>query len=301
MADVTHTDLIAQMNEPDRRRLLERSNRAGLLHLLGHSAALVLTGTWIMTGAAGWPFALVVHGFLLIFLFSPLHETIHETAFASRRINRAVAVVCGFFLILPPRWFRAFHFAHHRHTNDPERDPELATQPPATWPEYLWRLTGLPVWREHIAGLVRIAAGTRQDRFVSANARGKIVREARWFLAGYGCLIAVSIFSDSLVLVWLWVLPALLGQPFLRAYLMAEHTLCPHVGNMLENSRTTFTARLMRFIAWNMPYHAEHHSYPSVPFHKLPEFHAMIRSHLGTTSDGYSAFHREMLGVLRGR
>ena len=65
---------------------------------------------------------------------------------------------------------------------------------------------------------------------------------------------------------------SLLGQPFLRAYLLAEHARCPHVANMLENTRTTFTTALVRLIAWNMPFHAEHHAYPAVPFHKLPRF-----------------------------
>ncbi|MEM1299415.1 MAG: fatty acid desaturase, partial [Pseudomonadota bacterium] len=84
--------------------------------------------------------------------------------------------------------------------------------------------------------------------------------------------------------------PMLLGGPFLRAYLLAEHTFCPHVSNMLANTRTTFTNKLVRWLAWNMPYHAEHHAYPAVPFHKLPQFHALTRAHLGETQDGYTDF-----------
>ncbi|WP_246694633.1 fatty acid desaturase, partial [Mesorhizobium sp. M2D.F.Ca.ET.147.01.1.1] len=70
--------------------------------------------------------------------------------------------------------------------------------------------------------------------------------------------------------------PALLGQPFLRLYLMAEHGRCPLVANMLENTRTTLTNWFVHKLAWNMPYHAEHHAYPGVPFHQLPEFHRLI-------------------------
>jgi len=93
--------------------------------------------------------------------------------------------------------------------------------------------------------------------------------------------------------------PALIGQPFLRAYLLAEHARCPHVANMLENTRTTFTTALVRAIAWNMPYHAEHHAYPTVPFHQLPRFHAIVRKHLKTTERGYVRFHRKFAGSLR--
>ena len=89
-----------------------------------------------------------------------------------------------------------------------------------------------------------------------------------------------------------------LGQPMLRLYLMAEHGRCPPVANMLENTRTTFTNRLVRWIAWNMPYHAEHHAWPTVPFHKLPSLHRLTRPHLKKTSDGYISFHREFTGDL---
>ncbi len=99
-------------------------------------------------------------------------------------------------------------------------------------------------------------------------------------------------------LFWCWIGPALLGQPFLRLYLMAEHGRCPPVANMLENSRTTFTNRLVRRLAWNMPYHAEHHAWPMVPFYKLPDLHEITKPHLKKTSNGYAEFHREYVGDL---
>jgi len=64
------------------------------------------------------------------------------------------------------------------------------------------------------------------------------------------------------------------------------------VANMFENTRTTFTNRLIRFVAWNMPYHIEHHVYPMVPFHKLPMLHLIAQKHLLVTSNGYMAFNR---------
>ena len=89
------------------------------------------------------------------------------------------------------------------------------------------------------------------------------------------------------------MLPLVLGQPFLRAYLLAEHGLCPQVANMFKNTHTTFTNRVIRFLAWNMPYHAEHHAYPAVRFYKLAQFHALTRDQLVSTSDGYLRFHME--------
>jgi len=67
---------------------------------------------------------------------------------------------------------------------------------------------------------------------------------------------------------------------------------------MLANSRTTFTNPVVRYLAWNMPFHAEHHTFPAVPFHALPTLHRELAPAIGTTSDGYMAFHRKLLRGL---
>ncbi len=237
---------------------------------------------------------------LIVFLFTTLHETIHETAFRSAWINRTVAAVCGFLILLPPNWFRYFHFAHHRHTHDPEHDPELAAGKPQTWPQYALYLSGLPYWRAQVRTLVGNAAGRNDDAFVPPKGGAKVKAEARLFLTLYGFCLAASLLLQSDILVRLWLLPVIVGQPALRAYLLAEHTLCPHVANMLDNSRTTFTLALVRYFAWNMPYHAEHHAYPAVPFHRLPDFHAVTKAHLGQTERGYGRFHARFVASFPG-
>ncbi len=98
---------------------------------------------------------------------------------------------------------------------------------------------------------------------------------------------------------FVWLIPVAIGFPVLRLYLLAEHGRCPYVADMFVNTRTTFTTRLVRFLAWNMPYHIEHHAFPQVPFHRLPEFHTMIRDRLLTTSDGYAAFTRDYVAGFR--
>ncbi len=70
---------------------------------------------------------------------------------------------------------------------------------------------------------------------------------------------------------------------------------------MLENSRTTFTTALVRFITGTMPYHAEHHVMPAVPFHKLAELHRLTAPHLKVTERGYLEFHRKMAVSLTGK
>ena len=296
-----HCDIIGRLDREQRRGLLERSDLKGLFHLAGHLAGLGTTGALIALGVPGWPLLLPLHGILLVFLFCLEHEAVHKTPFRSVGLNTAAAWGAGLVNLLPPVWFHEFHMDHHRYTHDLARDPELARPLPRSTAGLAWRMTGGPYWIGQGRALAVNAAGWNRDGFVSPAARTAVAWEARWFLVVYLAAAAASILADTAALWWLWLLPALLGQPFLRLYLLAEHTGCPHVPSMLENTRTTFTTPLLRFIAWNMPYHVEHHAYPAVPFHNLPAFHGVLRDHLTVTANGYTAATRAATAaVLRG-
>ena len=274
------------------------SDRRGLAHLAVHAGGIAFLAALITMRVPLWPLLMLPLGMLIIFLFTLLHETVHRTAFRSVWLNDLIARICGFLIVLPAEWFRFFHFAHHRHTQNPERDPELARPKPETALQYVIHVSGLPVWFGHFRTLFRNAAGRCNDEFVPVSARGKVQFEAQIMLAVYVLLAIGSTASGLPGLLYVWVVPALLGQPFLRLYLMAEHGRCPFVANMFENSRTTFTNRLVRRLAWNMPFHAEHHAMPTVPFHRLPELHELTREHLRQTETGYVRFHGKYLRSL---
>lgn len=280
---------------------MERSNAKGLAHLALHTGVIAAAGA-VYAAAFGTAWMLLaawVYGTCLVFLFAPLHETVHGTAFRSRWLNRVVSAACGWILVLPPRYFRAFHFEHHRHTQDPERDPELADPPPGGWREYLWRVTGLPYWVNQVRVMASHAAGHVAEPWIASSERGRVVFEARLFLASYAVVGTISAGTGNTLAVWCWIVPALLGQPMLRLYLMAEHTGCPTSPDMLENSRTVHTNAMVRFLAWNMPFHAEHHAYAAVPFHALPRIHAELAPRILNQSPGYGRVHRELARSFR--
>lgn len=64
-------------------------------------------------------------------------------------------------------------------------------------------------------------------------------------------------------------------------YQFAEHRACqmgPYTDtNAWICARTTQTWALYAKLAWYMPYHIEHHSWPNVPFHKLKQVHERVR------------------------
>ena len=280
------------------QRLSRRSDAKGLIQLSAHLAMLVLAGIGVHLSLDSlWLLlTLPVYGAILIFLFAPLHETIHYTAFKTRWINNLVAAPIGFLLLTPFQYFRAFHYVHHRHTQNPELDPELIDMKPLINQRYWLYLTGLPTWWQSLDSIWRHAQGQIDESYLEERHHTAIINEARLHLAGYAILLLISFAFSSAALWWYWVLPALVAQPLLRLYLLPEHSGCDLSDNMLENSRTTYTTPWLNFLAWNMPYHAEHHYLASVPFHALPALHAYTGQRLKFKGDGYVNVNREIAG-----
>ncbi len=300
--DHSDEDHRAALRRIDPLRMAEMTtltDAPGLVRLATH-AALIALGVWAVLETDGWLRVLAQFGLgvALIFLFSLCHECVHRTAFRTGWLNDRVGQITGFLIFLPAASFRYFHFAHHRYTQDPERDPELASPKPATLPGYLWRLTGWHYWSAQIVGIPRTAFGGDLPGWVPPRGVAKVRREARWHLAIYAALLGLSVAAGSAILWNIWILPLLLGQPVLRAFLMAEHTACPTVPDMLANTRTTFAHRLVRWLSWEMPYHTAHHAAPTVPFHRLGDLTAHLERSLKSRAEGYPDAHRQIVAAL---
>jgi hypothetical protein len=113
-----------------------------------------------------------------------------------------------------------------------------------------------------------------------------------------GLLLLLSLPGGNGFGFWFWLLPLAIGQPLLRFVLLAEHGGCPFVTDGLRNTRTTYTLAPLRWLMWNMPFHAEHHLYPSLPFHALAAAHRDLGPSLSVVAPGYLAVHRGFLANL---
>jgi len=292
-----HETFISSLPAEQSIRLSERTNRAGLINLAVHFGLIVVFGTLLAAKVAYWWMLLPVQGVLLCFLFTLEHETTHKTPFANQTLNEWVGRLIGLAIFLPFQWFRYFHLAHHRYTNIPDKDPELlAGAKPDSWPAYVWYVSGLPYWIAMVRQLLLNATGRTQVAYLPPRTLPRIRAEARWMLLVYA-LVIISLSTSSLLL-RVWLLPLMIGQPFLRLYLLAEHGRCAFVTNVFENTRTVFSNRIVRFFSWNMPYHVEHHLQPNVPFHRLPDLHDLVQSHLLITENGYTEFTRKYVAGL---
>jgi len=294
-----HREFLRTLTTDERRYITSKNNSAALLRLTVLLSFITATSIAIISDFKFIPVCLVVQGLLLISLFHLLHECIHDTPFSFAPLNRIVGSICGFVLFLPCEWFRYFHRDHHRYTQNKDKDPELATAKPQSKLQWLLHVSGLPLYRSLAQVNLRLSFTKNIEAFVPANARPQLVRQTRISLVLYALLLIASVGSGSLILFWIWILPLIIGQPFLRLYLLAEHTLCDHSENMFENTRTVLTNPLIRWFTWNMPYHTEHHTYPAVPFHKLPSLHNKMQQFLVNKDLGYAEFNRRLYQTLK--
>lgn len=279
--------------------MTRKNNTAGLAHLGAHAGLIVAIAVLIAVQFPFWWLLLLPQGILIAFLFTLQHECTHKTPFASETLNEWSGQACGLLIVQPFLWFRYFHLAHHRYTNDPDNDPELAGLPkPNDWPSFCWHVSTLGFWGDKAQLLLTNAFGTIDAPYLPTGTHDRIRREARLLLAIYGGFLVFTLLVSD-ILIWVWLVPVALGFPFLRLYLLAEHGRCPAVANIFDNTRTTYTNSLVRFLAWNMPYHVEHHVLPQVPFHLLPRFNERIREWLKHTSPGYAAFSRDYVSQFR--
>jgi len=291
------------LSNQELRALQPRSDARGGMRLMIHLGLLGAAG-WLVAVSSGWTVLPAVFwlGLVQVALFAPAHETMHQTAFASRPANAVVGWLTSCPSLLNWHFYTAYHLAHHRYTQDPELDPELMAPPPASVFGYGLRVLGVPFWtlRLRVVWDCWRADLTRYP-YVSAAVAPRTIRSGRamsLLMAG-GSIVSMALFGWATPLLY-WIGPQLLGQPVLRAYLLAEHTGCSEDRNGLTNTRTTLTSWPVRLLMWNMPFHAEHHLFPSIPFYRLAKAHRLIGSRLGVVQAGYLRWNWRFLRSLMG-
>lgn len=285
------------------KSLSAKSDLRGILQLGSQLGALAATGLGLtLTWGTPWAVPLfVAHGILLNFLYAGQHELSHWTVFRTQRLNEVCGRLLGFVLLYPRDFDQVQHFAHHRYTQDWLRDGELA-RPRYTLGSYLLWMSGLSYWYTRVRRILRFAAGRITEPYLPESRKAGLRREARWHLAGYAAIATLLIASHSLLALQLWLLPMLLMKPVHQLQNTIEHLGLPHSSSITENTRSTRTNALMRWLAWNMQYHTAHHAFPGVPFHQLPRLHATIFTSQGREPPTmtYLAFQRAVLRALAG-
>lgn len=286
------------------RGLQGRSDLRGGARLATHLALLLVAG-WLVASVNGWFLlpAVFLLGVIQVALFAPAHETMHQTAFRSRRVNAVVGWLTSCPSLLNWHFYTAYHLAHHRNTQVPGLDPELGAEAPTSIAGYSLRVLGLPFWTLRLKVIADCWRGDlSQYPYVAPAVAPKIINSVRvmTLLMAGGSVGGALLFGWTAPFLY-WIGPQLLGQPLLRAYLLAEHTGCTQDRNGLTNTRTTLTSGPVRLLMWDMPFHTEHHLFPSIPFHRLADAHGLLRAKLGVVQPGYLRWNLDFVRSLAGR
>jgi fatty acid desaturase len=288
------------------RALGVKSDVRGWLQTASHLGALAVTTTglvWASRHSAILAVGLfVAQGVLLNCLYAGQHELSHWTVFRAKWLNDRWGELFGFLTLNPFHTDRWAHFAHHRETQNPERDSELIGVKPITTLTHTLNLIGVGFWIRRVTLILQTAAGRglERDYWLDPAQRGVVVWEARGHVALWVVAAGASFAAGSGWAAILWMGPLLLTKGVHQLQNTGEHTGMPNESNIFTNTRTLKGPPWMRWLMWNMSYHTAHHAFPAVPFHALPALHRELVAGLGhpVVERGYLEAQREIFAWL---
>lgn len=291
--------------DPDRLRALSRrSNGRAAVDTLLWLGLLAGTGLWAWFARGSWwavP-AFAVYGVLYSGTADARwHEMGHGTAFRTRWLNDAVYHLACFMIIRGPTLWRWSHARHHSDTIIVGRDAEIGAPRPTTRRQIVVMFLGVPGTIQMIRRTVRHARGRLEPdvlSFVPLGETRRVVREAQVFVALWGAVLALAVFTRSVVPLLYVGLPSFYG-----IWLMVFFGLTQHAGlqeDVLDhrlNTRTVLMNPVFRFLYLNMNHHVEHHLFPTVPYHALPALHREVADQLAPPLPNTWAAYRELLAA----
>ena len=230
------------------------------------------------------------------------HEAGHGTAFKTDWMNNALYEIASFMVMRESTVWRWSHSRHHSDTIIVGRDPEIAVPRPPNVKNMILGLFALTGYVPYFKQIILHACGkmdAREKTFIPESEFPKIYIKARIYLAIYLSVIALSIFTWS-------ILPLLfIGLAnFFGSWLMSVYGLTQHAGlaeNVLDhrlNCRTVYMNPIHRYLYWNMNYHVEHHMFPLVPYHALPRLHAAVKDDMPTPYPNLITAWREIVSAV---
>ncbi len=230
------------------------------------------------------------------------HESSHGTAFKTDWMNNLLYEISSFMVFRQSTVWRWSHARHHSDTIIRGRDPEIAVPRPPIIRKIILTFFGISAAVPELKKLLKHAAGKIDPQvatYVPEHEYKSVFLKARVYLSIYLLVIVLSIIYWTILPLMFIGLPTLLGTWLLPVYGLTQHAgLDENVLDHRLNSRTVYMNRLNRFLYWNMNYHVEHHMYPLVPYHALPELHKLMKEDCPEPYNGIIEAYREIIPAL---
>jgi fatty acid desaturase len=287
------------------KELMQRSDGPATRDTILWIGLMILTGG---LGAALWGTWWCVPFFLIYGVLygsggdSRWHECGHGTAFKTQWKNEAVYQLACFFMVRNPVVWRWSHSRHHTDTIIVGRDPEIITMRPPEMLKVGLNFFGILDVPQSLMKMLRYASGKLNEDekdFIPEAEQSKVIGVARIWTAIYAATIAACFTMGSILPLMLIGLPRMYGAWHHLMTGLTQHIgLAEDVLDHRINCRTVYMNPFSRFVYWNMNYHVEHHMFPMVPYHRLPELH---REMLADCAPPYTSFwdaYREIIPTL---
>ncbi|WP_323770693.1 fatty acid desaturase family protein [Antarctobacter sp.] len=301
-AEWYHTDIPRK----EMKALMQRADQPAIRDTFVLFGCMVaLAGIGIALWPSWWsaPFWLAYGVLYGSAMDSRWHECGHGTAFKTRWMNDWLYQVASFCMVRNPVTWRWSHARHHTDTIIVGRDPEIvAMRPPALFRIALNVFGILDAWNGWARMLLNASGRVHPEEadYIPEQERPKVVRIARIWVAIYAVTIGLALWTGSILPLMVIGLPRLYGAWHHVMTGVLQHAgLADNVTDHRLNSRTVYMNPISRFVYWNMNYHVEHHMFPMVPYHRLPDLHEAIRHDLPTPSPSILAAYAEVIPALR--
>ena len=266
------------------RELLERKDGPAIRDTLIWFCLLFGSGYLVFLWWGSWltVFPCIIYSVLYASTSdSRWHESSHGTAFKTDWMNNALYEIASFMVFRQSTVWRWSHARHHSDTIIRGRDPEIAVPRPPKIKKILLGFIGLrgsiPETKRlflHASGKIDPEVAT----YLPSLEYPKVIFKARIYIAIYGFVIGLSFYSGSILPLMYIGFPTILGGWLMPIYGMTQHAgLQENVLDHRLNCRTVYMNRIHRYLYWNMNYHVEHHMYPLVPYHALPQLHELVK------------------------
>lgn len=291
----------------DRKRmkaLMKRSDGPALVHFGLWIGLMVVSGAAAALTWGSWRCVpcFAVYGTLYAGADHRAHELSHGTPFRTRWINELFYHLAGFMTLHEGYYWRWSHTRHHTDTVIVGRDPEIAVPRPPSLLGVLADFFFLKSGAVQLANILRNATGRLNQtgrHFIPEDEVGKVVWSSRGYVAIFLATGAACWAMGSILPAMLVVLPRFYGGPLPQLFNITQHAgLAEDVHDHRLNTRTFLTNPVFRFLYVNMNYHIEHHMFPMVPYHALPQLHEMIKDQCPAPYPSVWACWREIVPAL---
>jgi Na+-transporting NADH:ubiquinone oxidoreductase subunit F len=230
------------------------------------------------------------------------HESLHGTAFKTAWMNNVLYEIASFMVVRESTPWRWSHICHHSDTIIVGRDPEIIVPRPPDIKGILLGFIAITTGPQEFRGMLLHAFGrlTPQEcTYIPEQEYRKVFFKARIYLLIYAATVGLALYFGSMLPLMYIILPNFYGAWLTPIYGLTQHAgLAEDVLDHRLNCRTVYMNPIYRYVCWNMNYHMEHHMFPLVPYHALPQLHELVKHDSPPAYKNLLEAYREIIPVL---